>query len=71
VIITIIGKINENVSSQFNDFDPSILACEAVSLGEWFPTFREIVMPSSSLFDAKYRGLNIPQNAGNHSPEKA
>jgi hypothetical protein len=31
--------------------DLSLLGCDAVSWGEWFPTFRKIVGPSSSMVD--------------------
>jgi hypothetical protein len=67
------GKISKKVPSHFKIFYPSLLACEAVSSGKWFQTFRRIVMPSSSakiLFDAKDEGITTLQNAGHHSPHK-
>ena len=52
--------------------DSGFLASDAVSLDGWFPTFRTIVMPSSSASTVEVTledvDITTLQNVGNHSP---
>lgn len=45
---------------------PSLMGCDAVSWGEWFPTFRKVTVPTTlKINDHKYERNTILLNVRN------